>query len=145
MTLDEIIESYDALRVNFREFSTNGEDTKDSLLEYQRRFLEIKADLRPFHKEVASKYERRNDKSCTAVKYRIYCEIIKGNFKDSDGTIIEKLPHTQAEKVSAGTQTYKEFLNQRAFYKESYINISDIREEVTNYITLIRDRLNKNG
>lgn len=141
--INSVIEEYDTLRENFREFSTIGEDSREALLEYQRRFIELKADLRPIHKFVASMYEKRNDKASTAIKYRIAKSIMDGVFEDEDKVKYEKCAMSQAEKLAAGSKVYKTFLKQRALYRESFVNINDIREDVTNYITLVRDRLNK--
>ena len=38
---------------------------------------------------------------------------------------------------------YKQFLEQRAFHKESYVNVADLREDLQGFITLCRDRQNK--
>lgn len=38
---------------------------------------------------------------------------------------------------------YKEFLDQRTFHKESFVNVADLREDLQGFITLCRDRQNK--
>jgi hypothetical protein len=50
---------------------------------------------------------------------------------------------TNSEKYAAATKEYKQFLEQRAFYKESFINIADLREDLQGFITLCRDRQNR--
>ena len=142
--LDEIIQEFEDLRANFKVFSKNSEDNRDVLLEYQHRFIDLKADLRYWHKKVGGEYALRDDKNATGIKYRIAVAISEGRFKDEDDKLIyDACSLSQAEKLAAGSDKYKEFLKQRTFYKESFINISDLREDVTNYITLTRDRLNK--
>jgi len=141
--LEDIIQEYEDLRENFKVFTKNSEDNKNTLLEYQHRFIDLKADLRHWHKTVGAEYARRDDKNATGIKYRIAVAISEGNFKDEEGRLIyDKCSLSQAEKLAAGSEKYKEFLQQRTFYKESYINISDLREEISNYIVLTRDRLN---
>ena len=142
--LDEIIQEFEDLRANFKVFSKNSDDNRESLLEYQHRFIDLKADLRYWHKKVGGEYTRRDDKSATSIKYRIATAISEGRFKDeNDKLIYDACSMAHAEKLAAGSDKYKEFIKQRAFYKESFINISDLREDITNYITLTRDRLNK--
>jgi hypothetical protein len=87
--------------------------------------------------------EMRSDKQSTAIKHRIGLSMVKGEyvFGESEKPMYEKLPTiTNSEKYAAATKEYKEFLIQRAFYKESYINIADLREDLSGYITLCRDR-----
>ena len=50
---------------------------------------------------------------------------------------------TNADKFAAATKQYKEFLDQRTFAKESFVNIADLREDLQGFITLCRDRQNK--
>jgi hypothetical protein len=87
--------------------------------------------------------EMRSDKQSTAIKHRIGLSMVKGEyvFGGNEKPMYEKLPTiTNSEKYAAATKEYKEFLIQRAFYKESYINIADLREDLSGYITLCRDR-----
>ena len=140
--LDEIIQEFEDLRANFKVFSKNSEDNRDVLLEYQHRFIDLKADLRYWHKKVAGEYEKRNDKASTAIKYRIAVAISEGNFKDDEGRLIyDKCSLNQSEKLAASSTKYKEFLEQRVFYKESFINVCDLRDDITLYVNLIKDRL----
>lgn len=141
---EELLADYEDARETFNLFSRGGEDNKEVLLEFQLRFVNLKADLRPIHKYIAGQYTRRDDKAATAIKYRIATSIANGEFVGEDGKLVyDKCSMAQAEKLAASSQKYKEFLSQRALYKESLINISDIREDIANYITLIRDRINK--
>lgn len=144
--LDEIIQEFEDLRANFKVFSKNSDDNRESLLEYQHRFIDLKADLRYWHKKVAGEYTRRDEKACTGIKYRIAVAISEGNFKDEEGKLIyDKCSISQAEKLAAGSEKYKEFLSQRAFYKESLINIADLREDIANYVLIINNRLKYNS
>ena len=144
--LEEIIIEFDELRKNFKHFSVNGDANKDTLLEYQQRFLDLKSDLRPWHTKMMYASEMRSDKQSTAIKHRIGLAMVRNEyeFKDGETPMYEKPPTiTNSEKYAAATKEYKQFLEQRAFYKESFVNVADIREDLTGYITLCRDRQNR--
>ncbi len=144
--LEEILEEYENVRQSFKSFTNVGDSNKDTLLEYQQRFLDLKADLRPWHTKMMHASEMRSDKSATAVKMRISCSMIKDEYQFLEGEkpMYEKPPTiTNADKFAAATKQYREFLEQRAFYKESFVNVADLREDLTGYITLCRDRQNR--
>lgn len=144
--LEEILEDYENLRESFRNFSKNEDSNKDSLLEFQHRFIDLKADLRHWHTKMMHSSEMRSDKGATAIKHRIGISMIRGEyeFKEGEKPMYDKLPTiSSAEKFAAATREYKEFLDQRAFYKESFVNVADLREDINNYITLIRDKHNR--
>jgi uncharacterized protein YjbI with pentapeptide repeats len=115
--------------------------SRDSLLEYEHRFIELKSDLRPHRKYVASQWYKRDDKAATGIKFRIALAISRGSFEDKTETKFEPCSINQAEKIASGTDVYKEFLDQRSFYRESFINISDLRNDIDSYINLIKDIL----
>ncbi len=140
--LEEIIEDYDGLRDNFRNFTSKGDVNKNSLIEFQGRFIDLKSELRYWKKYLTNGWTRRDDKAATAIKFRIAIAISKGEFKDDEGnTLFEKCSITSAEKYASGCQKYKDFVDQRAFYKESLTNVSDLREDINSYINEIKDRL----
>lgn len=144
--LEEIIEEYEELRKAFKHFSTNSDGNKDSLLEFQHRFIDLKADLRYWHTQMMHASEMRSDKGATAIKMRIAVAMVKDEFEFEGGEkpMYEKPPAiSNADKFAAATKQYKEFLEQRAFYKESFVNVADLREDINNYITLIRDKHNR--
>lgn len=139
----DILEDYESLRENFKHFTKVGDSNKDKLLEYQQRFLDLKADLRPWHTKMMHASEMRSDKSATAIKMRIAVSMVRGEyiFTDGEKPMYEKPPTMSvADKYAAATKEYKEFLVQRAFHKESFVNIADTREDLQGYITLCRDR-----
>lgn len=141
--LKEILEDYESLRENFRNFTKVGDSGKDKLLEYQQRFLDLKSDLRPWHTKTMHASEMRSDKQATAIKMRIAVSMIRGEYVFAEGEkpMYEKPPTMSvADKYAAATKEYKEFLIQRAFHKESFVNIADLREDLTGLITLCRDR-----
>lgn len=140
--LEDIIETYENTRSSFKEFIRSGDGSKNSFLEFQTRFTDIKADLRPFAKKIAGEYEKRSDKQATAIKFRIAVAIHEGEFKDDEGKLIyDECSINQAEKFASASTKYKEFLKQKSFFKESYVNIRDIREDINTYINLIKDYL----
>lgn len=140
--LDAIIDDFNELRENFRTIFKTSEVKRDTLLEFQTRLVELKCDLTPWHKKVAAEYEKRSDKAATAIKYRICSSISNGEFIDiGDTNPLEKCSLNQAEKIAASTKRYKEFLDQRAFYRESLVNVVDLREDINSYINLIKDML----
>jgi hypothetical protein len=144
--LEEIITDYEETRGSFRNFTKVGDANKDTLLEYQQRFLDLKSDLRPWHTQMMHASEMRSDKGATAIKMRIAISMVKDEFVFEEGEtpMYEKNPTiTNADKFAAATKQYKEFLDQRAFYKESFVNVADLREDIQGYITLCRDRQNK--
>lgn len=141
--LDDIIQEYEELRENYRSFTKSGDNNKDALLEYQQRFIDLKADLRPYHTEVLAEAERRSDKSATAIKYRISAAMMRDEYVFEGEPVLYDTPPsiTHADKYSAASQKYKLFLEQRVFYKESLANIVDLREDMTSYINNISKRL----
>lgn len=144
--LEEIIEEYENTRESFRNFTKVGDGNKDTLLEYQQRFLDLKADLRPWHTKMMSYAEARSDKGATAIKMRIAIAMVKDEFVFEEGEkpMYDKAPTiSNADKYAAATKQYKEFLDQRTFHKESFVNVSDLREDLQGYVTLCRDRQNR--
>jgi hypothetical protein len=141
--LEEILKDYEEIRNSFRNFTKVGDSNKDTLLEYQQRFLDLKADLRPWHTQTLRNSENRSDKGATAIKMRIAVSMVKDKYLfEEDETPMYVKPPTMstADKYAAATKEYKEFLKQRTFHKESFVNIADLREDLTGYITLCRDR-----
>jgi hypothetical protein len=144
--LEEILTEYEELRGSFRNFTKVGDANKDTLLEYQQRFLDLKADLRPWHTKMMHASEMRSDKSATAIKMRIAVAMVKDEYEfgENEKPMYDKPPSiTNADKFAAATKQYKEFLDQRTFHKESFVNVADLREDLQGYITLCRDRQNK--
>lgn len=144
--LEEILEDFEGIRDSFNNFTKLGDANKDTLLEYQQRFLNLKTDLRPWHTKMMYASEMRSDKQSTAIKHRIGLAMVRDEyeFKDGETPMYEKPPTiTNSEKYAAATKEYKQFLEQRAFYKESFVNVADLREDLQGFITLCRDRLNK--
>lgn len=144
--LEEILTDYEELRGSFKNFTKVGDSNKDSLLEYQQRFLDLKADLRPWHTKMMHAAEMRSDKGATAIKMRIAIAMVKDEFifAENEKPMYDKPPTiSNADKYAAATKQYKEFLDQRTFHKESFVNVADLREDLQGYITLCRDRQNK--
>lgn len=132
--LNEIMESFESLRSNFRNAMSVREVNKSTLNEYQHRFLDIRSSLRPFKNQVNSKWLRMDDKAATAFKSRIAIALSKGEIDGYDSMSLN-----QADKFASSTPQYKEFLDKRAFYKESLVNIDDVRGDCLSYINLIKD------
>ena len=64
----------------------------------------------------------------------------RGEYPSGDDEV--KLPTiTNAEKLASGSKEYREFVDQRGFYKESLTNLTDTREDINSYINEIKDRL----
>lgn len=144
--LEEILTEYEETRSSFKNFTKVGDSNKDTLLEYQQRFLDLKADLRPWHTKMMHASEMRSDKGATAIKMRIAVAMIKDEYVFAEGEkpMYDKPPTiSNADKYAAATKQYKEFLDQRTFHKESFVNVSDLREDLQGYITLCRDRQNR--
>lgn len=140
--LEEIIGDFEENRISFSEFRRKGELNKTTLLEYQARFVELKSELRPFKIEMVKQWIRRDDKAATAIKFRIAISIKEGKFVDEEGKLIyDSCSINQAEKFASGSQQYKDFVDQRAFYKESLTNITDLRNDCDSFTNLIKDIL----
>ena len=144
--LEDIIEEYENTRESFKNFTNVGDANNNTLLEYQQRFLDLKADLRPWHTKMMSYAEARSDKGATAIKMRIAIAMVKDEyiFAEGEKPMYDKPPTiSNADKFAAATKQYKEFLDQRTFHKESFVNVADLREDLQGLITLCRDRQNK--
>jgi len=138
--LEEILNEYEELRKSFRNTTKSGSLTKDSLIEFQGRFIDAKADLKYWRVKYTHEWTRRDDKAATAIKFRIAVAMTRGEYETGDGEA--KLPTiTNAEKLASGSKEYREFVEQRGFYKESLTNLSDTREDINSYINEIKDRL----
>lgn len=135
-SLSDIIEDFDNLRITYRLVIQEKEVSRETLLEFQGRFNDLKADLRPHHAEVSRQYTTRDDKAATAIKYRLAVAISQGEHEDFESCSIN-----QAEKYAPATKEYKKFLEQRAFWKESLVNINDLRDDISSYLIEISTRL----
>lgn len=139
--LEEIFADYQNIRDNYRNFTKNGDGAKEVLVEYEGRFTDIKADLTFWKSKYLNEYTKRDDKYLTAFKSRIILMISRGEFVDSTGEKYDKMSLSSAEKIAGGTHMYMEFIKSRPEFKEYYVNISDVREDVSSYVNEIKDRL----
>lgn len=138
--LDEILAEYESTRQAYRAFTKVGDGNKNTLIEFQGRFIDLKADLKYWKVKFTYEWIRRDDKAATAIKFRIAVAMVKGEYATGDNE--DKLPTiTNAEKLASGSKEYREFVEQRGFYKESLTNLSDTREDINSYINEIKDRL----
>lgn len=141
-TLEEVINDFESTKYSYRDYISNGDNKRETLLEYQGRFTDLKSDLRPHHAKVVREWTNRDDKASTAIKYRICVAISKGEFKDEEGKLIyDECSINQAEKFASGSDKYKTFIDQRAFWKESLANIQDLRDDISSYLIEISNRL----
>lgn len=140
--LEDIIADFNLQREAFRAVINKGDVNKHSLLEFQGRFIDLKSELRYWKKYLTREWTRRDDKAATAIKFRIAMEVTRGDFKDDGATEpLAKCSITSAEKYASGSLMYKKFVDQRAHYKESLTNVTDLREDMNSYINEIKDRL----
>lgn len=137
-SIEEIIEEFNTVKETFHNYISVGEVKKESLNTLQSKFVEIKSDLREWKSLYTRNWTRTDDKAATAIKYRIAVAISRGEFTDKgDDAPLPRTTLSMAEKIAAGSKTYKEFVDKRAFNKETLTNLSDLREDCTSYITLI--------
>ena len=142
--LEDILTDYEELRGAYRNHTKVGDGNKNSLIEFQGRFIDLKADLKFWKVKYTHEWIRRDDKAATAIKFRIAVAMTNGTYKLGSEKEEEngKLPTiTNAEKLASGSKEYREFVEQRGFYKESLTNLSDTREDINSYINEIKDRL----
>ena len=140
--LETIITEFDAFRDTFNIFRRTVEVKKETLIEYESRLVDLRCDLRPHRKHVAAEWQKRDDKAATGIKFRIAIAIHKGEFKDEDGQLLYDICSiNQAEKFASGSDRYKKFIEQRSFFKEALVNVTDLRNDIDGYINLIKDML----
>lgn len=132
----ETLEEFENLRSTYRNVVNKNEAKRETFLEFQSRFTDLKASLRPVHALVTRHYTSRDEKASTAIKYRLAIAIQNGEHEDFDSCSIN-----QAEKFAAGCKEYKEFINQRSFWKESLVNINDVLDDIQSYLIEISTRL----
>ena len=138
--LEEILTEYESTRQAYRSFTKIGDGNKHTLIEFQGRFIDLKADLKYWRVKYTHEWTRRDDKAATAIKFRIAVAMTRGEYPSGDDEV--KLPTiTNAEKLASGSKEYREFVDQRGFYKESLTNLTDTREDINSYINEIKDRL----
>lgn len=134
--LSDIIEDFDNQRKTYRLVIQEKEVNRETLMEFQGRFNDLKADLRPHHAEVSRQYTKFDDKSATAIKYRLAVAISRGEHEDFESCSIN-----QAEKYAPASKEYKKFIELRVFWKESLVNINDLRDDISSYLIEISTRL----
>lgn len=139
--LKDILEEFDNIRKNYRLFTTKGDGNKQTLIEYQGRFVDLKSDLTHWKSHFLNEWTRRDDKAATAIKYRLAGAISRGEYTDHNGKLLDKCSLSVAEKIAAGTKEYQEFIQQRSHYREYASNLSDRRDDISSYINEIKDRL----
>lgn len=139
--LEDVIEAYNNIRKAYKEYCRNSEVRKEGLIEYESKFIEIKANLTRWKAKMTGEWTRYDDKAATAVKYRIAMKMYREGFTDINGDKYEKTSLSSSEKMAAGTEQYQKFIADRAFYKESFVNIADTKDDVNSYINLIKDQL----
>jgi len=136
MKLNDLISDFDNLRDNFNNYTRTQSLTKTSLNEYQHRFMDIKSKLRPWKKEVQGEWMKRDDKAATAYKGRLAISLSRGEIEGYD-----KMSLNQANNYASSTPHYEKFVEERAFYKESLVNLQDMRDDCQGYINLCKDYL----
>lgn len=140
--LKDIIEYYNDTRESYKNYINRGSVNKDGLIDFQGRFNNIKADLTPWKAKYTNEWVRRDDKSATAIKFRIAVAITNGTYKDAEGKpLFEKCTITNAEKYASASKEYQEFVDQRAEYKEYVTNLTDLREDCAAFANEIKDRI----
>jgi len=140
--LDQIIDEFDDLRKAFLSYRKKQEPKRDSLIEFEARFVDLKTELRLHRAFLLNETVKRDEKAASAIKFRIAVAIHEGEFKNEKGELIyDACSINQAEKFAAGSIKYKEFIDQRAFYKQSYLNVSSLHSDIEGHINLIKDIL----
>ena len=142
--LEDVLTDYESTRQSYRNFTKVGDGNKNTLIEFQGKFIDLKADLKYWKVKYTHEWIRRDDKAATAIKFRIAVAMTNGTYNLGSEKEEEngKLPTiTNAEKLASGSKEYREFVEQRGFYKESLTNLSDTREDINSYINEIKDRL----
>lgn len=140
--LDTIIDDFDSFRESFNDYRKHKDVNKNTLIEFESRLVDLRADLRPHRKSAAAEWQKRDDKAATGIKFRIAIAINDGTFTDDKGKpIYDCNSINQAEKFASGSDKYKQFLDQRSFYKEILVNVTDLRNDIDGYINLIKDIL----
>lgn len=139
--LEDILQDFNNIRDSYKNYCKNSSVTKTGLIEFETRFTELKSDMTYWKSKLSGDWSRYDDKAATAIKYRIAVEIYRKGFIDTNGDVYEKTSLSSAEKLAAATERYTTFINDRAFYKESMVNISDTKDDINSYINLIKDQL----
>ncbi len=142
--LEDILTEYEEVRGSYRHFTKVGDNNKHTLIEFQGRFIDLKSELRGWRSKIMGEYTLRDEKACTAIKFRIAVAMVRDEyvFEEGEKPMYDRAPAIgNAEKFASATHQYKEFLRQRTFAKESLANISDLREDLSGYINEIKDRL----
>lgn len=140
--LTNIIEDFNNQKLTYRGLVNREDVPRETLLNFQGVFTDLKSRVRPIHTEVVKHYTLHDDKGATAIKYRIAFAISEGRFKnENDELLYDKCSINQAEKLASGSDVYKKFITQRAFWKESLVNITDLRDDISSYLIEISNRL----
>lgn len=134
--LSEIINDYENLRKSFRDFTRNSDNNKSTLIEFEGRFIDLKADIRQYKNKIRLEYRKRGDKQATALKARIAVQISEGSFNE-----FEQCTFSKAKDLAPASNEYKIFLEESVFFEESFANLNDIYEIATLYINEIKDRI----
>lgn len=133
--LSKIIEDFRQLRAEYLYDPLKGSGDsaeKDKLLTYSDKFTDLYEQLRPICSDVYGLRTLHDDKAASATKARIAKRMQEEDPKISWSKVIE---------YSAASEDYKDFLNERAYYYESWDSMAHLRDSIKQYIINIGQRL----
>jgi len=133
--LKEFLLDYQTIRDSFEGFSSTSNYNMQTLLEFEERFINLKEKLIPIKAYYSGQYKKRDDKACSAIRARIAIAI-----KDGTHPTIEQAKTISASDTKAyASKEYKEFLDQRSAYYETYVQLDDLFQVLENYRILVKD------
>lgn len=135
--LQEIVESYRSVRESYLNYVRHSEQKKESLVEFEEKFNEVLASLVSISSLVYGQRTRHDDRASSSVKARICRSIFNGTNKEFE----KESSWSKVESFAGATEEFSTFLEDRAFWYESYETIEGMRESVKSYLTAITHRI----
>lgn len=120
MTLDEIIKEFENVQANY--LYCDFED-KNMLSKFSDDFTKIYHKLNKVASEIYGERTAHDDKACTAFKARIAIDI---NTREKSWS--------KCLELSAASDEYAQFLEERIFYYRSWDSVSHLRDTIKQYL-----------
>lgn len=135
--LTDIQARYKTTIESYNNYVRTSEHKKETFVDFEERFNNMLAELVPVSAFIYGKRTRHDDRASSAVKSRICRSIFQGSNTEYE----KESSWAKVESFAAASEEYKEFLEDRAFWYESFETIEGMQESIKAYLTAITHRI----
>lgn len=135
--LTDIQARYKTTIESYNNYVRHSEHKKETFVEFEERFNNMLAELVPVSSFIYGKRTRHDDRASSAVNSRIRRSIFQGTNAEYE----KENSWAKVESFAAASEEYKEFLEDRAFWYESFETIEGMQESIKAYLTAITHRI----